>query len=95
MIETTFPESEGFGLEVLAKEYIDKAENRGRQEGRQEEQQKTLARLLRRKLGIPKLPVKLEAKFAELSTEDLDQLIEDLFDFNTVADLRQWLADRA
>ena len=34
MIKTTFPDREGFGLEVIAKEYIDQAEEKGLQESR-------------------------------------------------------------
>lgn len=61
----------------------------GRQEGRQEEAVALTLRQLRRRLG--ELSARTEARIRKLSVLELEQLGEDLLDFERAADLSAWL----
>ena len=63
-----------------------------RQEGRKEEINKILAQLLRRKFGIqPELQMAIET-LSSMPLEKLEDLVDALMDFQTPADLQNWLA---
>ncbi len=61
----------------------------GRQEGRQEEAIALTLRQLRRRLG--ELSARTEVRIRKLSVLELEQLGEDLLDFEKAADLSAWL----
>jgi predicted transposase YdaD len=75
--------------EILAEGEV-KGKTQGLAEGRAEEAKSLTIRLLTRKLGnvSPTLLAKIEA----LPLERLELLCEDLLDFNSIANLEQWLA---
>ncbi len=65
----------------------------GKQEGKQEECILLLSRLLRRKFGLqPQLENSLQ-ELTSLPLEKLEDLADDLLDFNGVTDLETWLAN--
>ena len=65
----------------------------GLQEGKQEECVSLLSRLLRRKFGVqPQLENSLQALIG-LPLETLENLADDLLDFNAIADLEAWLVN--
>ncbi len=65
----------------------------GRQVGKQEECVSLLSRLLRRKFGVqPQLENSLQA-LTGLPLETLENLADDLLDFNAIADLEAWLVN--
>ena len=65
----------------------------GRQVGKQEECVSLLSRLLRRKFGVqPQLENSLQA-LTSLPLETLENLADDLLDFNAIADLEAWLVN--
>jgi hypothetical protein len=59
--------------------------------GKRSQAQSLVLRLLRRRLGA--FPTPLETRIDGLSLEQLEQLSEDLLEFNIASDLRQWLDD--
>lgn len=61
----------------------------GLQEGLKQEALKLTRRLLRRRFG--ELEARIVAKVQALSTERLEELTEDLLDFDEVEDLDAWL----
>jgi len=63
----------------------------GKQQGRQEEATNLLIRQIRRKFGEPDR--ELTAKIANLTLEQLESLGEELLDFQTIDDLKHWLAN--
>ena len=63
----------------------------GKQQGRQEEATNLLLRLIRRKFGEPDR--ELTTKIANLTLEQLESLGEELLDFQTIDDLKHWLAN--
>ncbi len=66
----------------------------GRQVGKQEECVSLLSRQLRRKFGVqPQLENSLQA-LTSLPLETLENLADDLLDFNAVADLEAWLVNQ-
>jgi hypothetical protein len=67
---------------------VGKAE--GIAEGRKEQALELVSRQLRRKVG--ELPAEIEAQVLVLPLEKLDALSEALLDFNTLANLKNWLA---
>ena len=81
-------EGEIMGLAQILKQ---EGHQEGRQEGRQEECISLVTRLIRRKFGIhPELDTTLE-QLQSLSVEKLEDLIEAILDWTTVADLTEWL----
>ncbi len=68
---------------------IEKGKQEGRLEGRKEEGLSFVVRLLNRRLGLISLP--LEQKIRQLSLNNLEALGEALLDFQTEADLSDWL----
>ena len=65
----------------------------GRQVGKQEECVSLLSRQLRRKFGVqPQLENSLQA-LTSLPLETLENLADDLLDFNAIADLEAWLVN--
>jgi predicted transposase/invertase (TIGR01784 family) len=75
---------------VTYQEILAEGEVKGKTQGRIEEAKSLTIRLLNRKLGnvSPTLLAKIEA----LPLERLELLGEDLLDFNSIANLEQWLA---
>ena len=75
--------------DILAEGEV-KGKTQGLAQGRVEEARSLTSRLLNRKLGNinPTLLAKIEA----LPLERVESLGEDLLDFNSIADLEQWLA---
>ncbi len=69
--------------------YFQQVALENREKGKLEERLNLILRLLKRKLG--NLPVQLEGKIRNLSFNTLENLAEDLLDFNSVSDLIQWL----
>jgi predicted transposase YdaD len=63
----------------------------GRQEGRQEEKLAITLRQLNRKLGS--LPDAIAIQIKSLKSNQLDNLTEDLLDFETFDDLNRWLSN--
>jgi hypothetical protein len=61
----------------------------GRAEGLAEGEIKVLTKLLERKFGL--LPVELKESLQKLKIEESDALATDLFDFQSVDDLKAWL----
>lgn len=70
--------------------YITSIERMGIEQGRQEGERSILLRQLTRKFGL--LSEETIAQVSRLSIEHLDELAEELFDFNDLADLNHWLA---
>jgi hypothetical protein len=66
--------------------------DQGRAEGRAEGQANLVQRQLRRRLGA--LPADLRKQIKSLPSDDMEALAEALLDFQSVKDLRQWLARR-
>jgi hypothetical protein len=62
----------------------------GRQEGRQEGKEDIVARIVRHRFGAVSATV--TERLRRLSSKQLDELAEALFDFTGVTDLEQWLA---
>jgi hypothetical protein len=61
-------------------------------DGARQEAQMLVLRQLTRKLGV--LPEAFQAQVNELSTEQLEQLAEDLLDFTRLLDLETWLVSQ-
>jgi predicted transposase YdaD len=74
--------------ETLA-EGIQLGKEEGIQIGKQEEATNLLIRQIRRKFGEPDR--ELTTKIANLPLEQLENLGEELLDFNTIDDLTHWL----
>jgi predicted transposase YdaD len=64
-------------------------EQRGVQIGAQRELSKILVRLLTRKFG--KVSPRLKTRLSKMPVDQLEDLAEAIFDFETVADLNAWL----
>ncbi len=62
----------------------------GRQEGRQEEAARNALRFIHRRFGI--IPATQQDFIRTLSLEQLDLLLDAIFDFTSTADLNNWLA---
>jgi Domain of unknown function (DUF4351) len=62
---------------------------RGRKEGRGEERRSVVARLLEQKIG--QVPTVLSDRVSNLSLDQLDVLMLDLLNFNSIDDLSHWL----
>jgi len=62
----------------------------GLQAGRQEGKEDLVIRQIRRRFGD--VPQSLIQNIDRLTVEQLNELGESLFDFNNMADLKQWLA---
>jgi predicted transposase/invertase (TIGR01784 family) len=73
---------------IIYQEILREGEARGLERGLQQEQALIL-RQLTRKLG--NIPTELPARINSLSIEQLESLGEALFDFNSIADLENWL----
>jgi predicted transposase/invertase (TIGR01784 family) len=73
---------------VIYQEILREGEAKGEARGLQKEQALIL-RQLTRKLGS--IPAELPARINSLSIEQLESLGEALFDFNAIADLKNWL----
>jgi hypothetical protein len=73
-------------------EGLAKGRAEGRAEGLAEGQAELIQRLLRRRFGT--LPADLRKQIKSLPSEDMEALAEALLDFQSVKDLRQWLARR-
>jgi predicted transposase YdaD len=62
---------------------------RGRKEGRVEERQLIISRLLEQKIG--QIPEAMSDFISTLSLDQLDMLLLDLLNFNSIDDLSYWL----
>ena len=85
-------------VETMLRTLYDPAvEERGRQKGRdeglKEGQRDILRRQITKKFGQP--APELSRRIDELGSEGLDELAEQLLDFQTLADLTQWLEKRS
>jgi hypothetical protein len=81
-------------LRTVFREKVAKIEQEGIQQGIQQRIQKEkdlIIRQLIRKLGSINSDLELQIK--ALNIDDLERLGEDLFDFNSVDDLQQWLVN--
>ncbi len=65
----------------------------GEGKGKQEGELLLLMRLLQKRFG--QLNSRLTKKIAQLSSEQLEQLADDFFQFESVKDLQKWLKERA
>lgn len=65
----------------------------GKQEGRQEGEKTLLMRMLTKRFG--KLKAAINKKIGQLSLEELEQLADDIWGFNSADDLAHWLADKS
>jgi predicted transposase YdaD len=65
----------------------------GKLEGKQEEAQSLIIRLLAKRFG--KLTKTVAKKIAQLPLEQLEQLADDFFEFESVKDLQRWLKEKA
>jgi predicted transposase YdaD len=94
IIKKEFSTSEGVIMAQLAKDWIqqglDQGRQEGREQGRQEEAAKTSLRLIHRRIGI--IPATQQDLIRNLSLDQLETLIDDLLDFNSAADLNNWIA---
>jgi predicted transposase YdaD len=68
---------------------LEKGKQQGRREGMQAGEQALTLRLLERKLG--KLPENIVDQIQSLSLTQLEQLADALLEFESIADLVQWL----
>ncbi len=64
----------------------------GREEGQLTEARALVSRLLKKRLG--EIPADITNQIENLSLKNLENLGEDLLDFNSLADLEQWLNSR-
>ncbi len=76
-------------MELDRKEKIMQITTSWERKGRLEGQAFTILRLLNRKLG--ELPTEIVTTIKSLESSQLETLTEELLDFNTIDDLRQWL----
>jgi len=65
----------------------------GKAEGRAEGKEQLLVRMINKHFGV--IPANVRARFHQLSADQLDDLGEALFDFETTADLDQWLTNHS
>ena len=65
----------------------------GEGKGKQEGELLLLMRLLHKRFG--QLNSRLTKKIAQLSSEQLEQLADDFFQFESVKDLQKWLKEKA
>ncbi len=80
------------GRDEGLKEGRDEGLKEGRDEGLKEGQHEILRRQIAKKFGLP-YP-ELSRRIDELGSEGLDELAEQLLDFQSLADLTQWLEKR-
>src|SRR5262245_22215459 len=66
-------------------------EKKGRNEGRMEEALIILMRQLKRRFGL--IRDEVETQVRDLSLPQIEELSEAFLDFNTVDDLKRWLAE--
>jgi predicted transposase YdaD len=78
-----------FGKEVGKLE----GKQEGKLEGKQEGELLLLMRLLHKRFG--QLNSRVTKQIAQLSSEQLEQLADDFFQFESVKDLQKWLKDKA
>jgi predicted transposase/invertase (TIGR01784 family) len=78
-------------FQEIRDEYLQEGRQEGIQIGKQEEATNLLIRQIRRKFGEPDR--ELTAKIANLTLEQLESLGEELLDFQTIDDLKHWLAN--
>jgi len=69
---------------------LEKVEQRGRQEGVQQGRQALLLRMMTRHIG--EVPAGIQTRLGALTTAQLDDLGEALFDLNSYADVEAWLS---
>jgi len=77
-------------LEFIEQRSEQRGEQRGRQEGRQEGRRALLLRLMTRHIG--EVPPGLQSRLGTLTSAQLDDLGEALFDLNSYADIEAWLS---
>lgn len=87
--EEEFFQSQLNTMELEPKEKIMQITTSWERKGRLEGQTFTILRLLNRKLG--ELPTEIVTTIKSLESSQLETLTEELLDFNTIDDLRQWL----
>ena len=68
------------------------AREEGREEGQLTEARGLISRLLKKRFG--EIPANISNQIENLSLKNLENLGEDLLDFNSLADLEQWLNSR-
>jgi predicted transposase/invertase (TIGR01784 family) len=78
-------------FQEIRDEYLQEGRQEGIQIGKQEEATNLLIRQIRRKFGEPDR--ELTTKIANLTLEQLESLGEELLDFQTIDDLKHWLAN--
>jgi predicted transposase/invertase (TIGR01784 family) len=81
-----------FGKEVGKLEGKQEGKLEGKQEGKQEGELLLLMRLLHKRFG--QLNSRVTKKIAQLSSEQLEQLADDFFQFESVKDLQKWLKEK-
>ncbi|NEQ17894.1 MAG: DUF4351 domain-containing protein, partial [Moorea sp. SIO3E2] len=74
-------------------EQIEQAEIRGREEGRKEGKRSLLLGQLERR--FPEIASQLSAAIVGLNSQDLDNLADAMWDFQTSADLLDWLQEHS
>lgn len=79
-------------MSTLAEQWIQQGLQQGLQQGMQQAFTRTTLRSLRRRFGS--LDENRQKRVSSLPAEKLDQLGEELFDFNTIDDLDAWLSTR-
>jgi predicted transposase YdaD len=79
------------GIQIGKQEGIQIGKQEGIQIGKQEGEIHLVMRQIRRKFG--QLEQELTTKIANLTLEQLESLGEELLDFQTIDDLRRWLAN--
>ncbi|NJK28264.1 MAG: DUF4351 domain-containing protein [Coleofasciculaceae cyanobacterium SM2_3_26] len=77
------------GITLQQTRFYQDAKEEGREEGREEGARSLVMRLLTRRMG--ELPEAIAAKIESLSIEQLEDLVEALLDFQSLADLEAWL----
>ncbi len=96
-LTSVFSEKEGGLMQTLAEQWIQEGLQQGLQQGLhqglhqglQQGVARAALRMLRRKIG--ELDEWTQTRISSLPSEQLDQLSEDLLDFNTFDDLNAWL----
>ena len=71
---------------------IDYAREQGREQGRQEGHLSLVMRLLKKRFG--EIPEATSSQVESLAIEDLEELAEDIFDFDSLEDISGWLQER-
>jgi len=83
-------DAENRGVQQGLQQGVQQGLQQGVQQGLQQGVQHTVLRLLKRRFGEP--PADITAKLQELRQEALDDLVLDLFDFTSYADVERWFA---